>query len=287
MSNKKVILLVAVGCVLLAIANVSMWATRDLFNSERFGDLVTEGLQSDEATEALAGLIVDQILANNPDIPAVVRIPAGEIVAALLQRPAFTTVLETAATAANVLMTTNLDDVVSIDLETVVPFVVGVVTAINPESAATLESVRESEPLKLLGPDELPRLKNAADILPWLWPLTAAGAIALFVGAYWWAAKRRDALTFIGLGVVITGVLALLFIPAMRQSAQTDTTNSSIRVIVGEVVGVFMSDFATQTLILIVIGLVVIGASRYILKEDVLGEDVLNEDEPEQDVATA
>lgn len=254
MSIRRVILVIVLGCVLLAVANVSLWATRDVFSSERFGELVTEGLQSDQAAKSLGSLIADQILASKPDIPEIAQVAAGEIAAWVLRQPILAPVLEKAAATAHLILTTSLDDAVSIDLEKAIPFVVSVVTAIDPKLADSLESVRETEPLKLLGPDELPRLRHAAKIVPWLWPLAAFGAIALFAAAYWSAEKRRDALVFIGLGVVITGVFQLLFFPAIRLAVENNITNPSVRVIVGEVVRVLLRDFRIQTFLLIIIG---------------------------------
>jgi hypothetical protein len=267
MSKRMVILVIVLGCALLAVANISLWATRDVFSSEHFGELVTEGLQSDQASRTLGGLIADQILANKPDLPVIAQVAAGEIAAWVLRRPVLAPVLEKAAATADLILTTSLDDAVSIDLEKAIPFVVGVVTAIDPELADSLGSVRDTGPLKLLGPDELPRLRQAAKIVPWLWPLSAFGAIVLFAAAYWSAQKRSEALVFIGSGVVITGVFQLLFFPAIRLAAENNITDSSVRVIVGEVVRVLLRDFQIQTILLIIIGLVVIGASRLHLKE--------------------
>jgi hypothetical protein len=50
---------------------------------------VAEGLQSPEASQALAVPIVDQLLVENPDVPPLARQAAVEIVAWLLQRPVF------------------------------------------------------------------------------------------------------------------------------------------------------------------------------------------------------
>ena len=47
MSKGSMIILVVIGCILLAIANVALWATLDVFNADRFGQHVAEGLQSD------------------------------------------------------------------------------------------------------------------------------------------------------------------------------------------------------------------------------------------------
>ena len=53
MSKGTVILLVVIGCILLAAANVAPWATLDVFNAARFGEHVAKGLQSDASVAAL------------------------------------------------------------------------------------------------------------------------------------------------------------------------------------------------------------------------------------------
>ena len=70
MSKVTVITLVIISCILLAIASVALWASLNLFNASRFGAHVAEGLQSPEATQALAVPIVDELLVNNPELRA-------------------------------------------------------------------------------------------------------------------------------------------------------------------------------------------------------------------------
>ena len=92
---------VILGCLLLAVANVALWASLDVFNPGRFGERVAEGLQSDAASEALARAIVFRVMEGQPELPALVQLPAQELVTWLLQRPALTVVFkETAAVAA-------------------------------------------------------------------------------------------------------------------------------------------------------------------------------------------
>ena len=87
MSKGAVIILVILGCLLLAVANVALWATLDVFDPGRFGDRVAEGLQSDAASEALARAIVARIMEDRPELPPLAQIPAQEVVTWLLQRP--------------------------------------------------------------------------------------------------------------------------------------------------------------------------------------------------------
>lgn len=55
MSKSIAILLVVVEYILLIVANLSLWITRDVLDSGRFGMLLTEGLESCQSAEALRG----------------------------------------------------------------------------------------------------------------------------------------------------------------------------------------------------------------------------------------
>ncbi len=272
MSNGKVVIIVVVGCLLLAVANVSLWATLDLFDPNRFGERVAEGLQTDAAAEALALPIVNRILENHPEVPQVARVPAVEVVTWLLQRPAFEKVFKETAGVANVVMTTSLEDVVGIDISGAASHVIGVVSGVAPELGdnlqATLDSAEEMGPLAIYEQGRTPKLREISNVVPWLWPLTALGAVALYVWAYWAAEKRRDALTFIGSGVIITAVVELLFVPAIRNSAVNNITAPNLREVINEVVTVLTRGLAIQSLLLIFIGIVVIVAGHYFIKED-------------------
>ena len=260
--------LIVVGCILLTVANLSLWITRDVLDSERFGTLVAEGLQTDEATEGLSILIMDKVLENRPNVPGFVRQPAEEFVSRLLQRPILGSVLEKVAADADVLIMSGVGDAISLDLEKVVPFVVSLMTTIDPELAAEFEDTPAAEPIRLLASNELPKLNQVVKILPWLWPLAGLGALALFGLVYWRAQIRRDALLYVGLGVTITSFIGLLFISAMRLTVENDIVSPSVRLIVGEVMTVFTRELIVQTVLLLVIGVVVTIASQYMATDE-------------------
>ena len=272
MSKGTIIILVIVGCLLLAVANVALWAAIDVFNPARFGQRVAEGLQSDQAAAALAGPIVDRIMENSPDLPPLVRVPAEEVVAWLLQRPAFTPVFKQTAAVANVVMTTSAEDVIGIDLSDVGSYVVGVVSVLDPEAGANaqaaLESSQESGRLAIYESGTFPKLRGVSNTVPWLWPLAGLGAIALFAAAYWRAEKRGDALKYIGVGVIITGGLELVLIPALHAPMQNNITDPVMRTVVGEVLNALTRGLAIQCLLLIFIGVAAIIASHILFKED-------------------
>ncbi|KPK13087.1 MAG: hypothetical protein AMJ56_03580 [Anaerolineae bacterium SG8_19] len=213
-------------------------------------------------------MIVDHILENRPRVPSFVRAPAEEFISRLLQRPILGVVLEKSAEAADAVVTGGAAAEISIDLEKVVPFVDTLLTTIAPELAEGFENASAPGPIKVIESGELPRIRQLAQILPWLWPLATLGAVAVYALAFWRTLNRRETALFIGLGVVITSLIALVFILAIGLAVENNISNASVQVIIGEVMAVFTRDLFIQSVILMIIGLVVIVAGRYFLKDD-------------------
>ena len=271
MSKTTTIILVVLGCLLLAIANLALWATLDIFNTERFGNNVAAGMQSPEATEALAEPIVDRLMASYPDLPAIARAPAVEVVAWMLQRPLFTSVFKGVAAGAITVMTTSAQDVVGIDIAEVAEnagaTVVGVISAVNPDAAANAEAAledaiatsQESGRLAIYEGGRTPQLRQFSNLAPWLALLLGAGAIALYVFSYLRAQNQRRALTYIGVGIMTTAALEfLLLAPVIQAVAQNNIANSTMQIVVGAVVSVLMQSFAIQSLLVFSIGGIVL-----------------------------
>jgi hypothetical protein len=280
MSKGTVIILVVIGCLLLAVANVALWVTLDVFNADRFGEHVAEGLQSEASTEALAVPIVDNLMVEYPGIPALLRGKAEDVVAYLLQGPLFTPIVEEAAAGANKLMTTSAQDVVGLDLagtiENVGSTVVGVISAIDPEAGAeaqasldaALDASEESGRLAIYEEGKFPGLRTFSNISPWLALLAGLGGIVLFVLAYMRAEDQHEALKYSGWGIMITAVLGfLLFTPVVQGTAQNNITNATMQVVVGEVVSSLLRGYAVQSLLLFFIGLILLVANHYMVTQ--------------------
>jgi hypothetical protein len=280
MSKTTVVILVVLGCLLMAVANVALWASLDVFTPSRFGERVAEGLQSDAASEALAGAIVDRVMEGHPEWPALVQVPAKELVTWLLQRPALTVVFKDTAAVASAVMTTSAQDIVGIDVSKVLSNVgdqlVSVVSGIDADAganvqaavAAAMDSAEQSGPLEFYESGRFPKLHGLANAVPWIWPLAGLIAIALFVLAYWKATAQKSAMTTIGIGVLVTGILSLLLVPAVRAPAQNAVTNPAMQTVVGEVLKALTRGLAIQSLILGSIGVILIVASYTAHKED-------------------
>jgi len=267
MSKGTVILLVVIGCILLAVANLALWATLDVFNADRFGEHVAEGLQSEASAEALAGPIVDQLLAGYPEFPALLRPPAEEVVVWTLQRPVFTAVVKETAAVANKAMTTSAEDVVGIDLRSTVAnigdTVVGVISTVDPaagaEAQAALESVEKGERLAIYESGRLPALRTLSNLAPWLALLAGAGAIVLFVVANMRAEDQHKALQETSIGIMATAAIGfLLAVPLVNGIAQNNVANPTMGIVVSEVLSSLVRGYAVQSLLLFFIGLILL-----------------------------
>ncbi|UCG25358.1 MAG: hypothetical protein JSW55_04995 [Chloroflexota bacterium] len=258
MSKSQSILLVIIGCLLLLVTNISIWATFNLFNSERFGELVAQGMQSEQASLVLAEEVTDFIFEDLADVPDAVRAAVVDIVAWIIQGPIFEPIIATFAGVAHAVMTTDLSDVLGFDLAEVMPYVIAVATVIDPELAEELSAVQQSEPFQLITTNELPGLTQAARIVPWLWPLAALGAIASLGIALRWAEDRPEAFKFIGIGVAASGAICLAFVPAARLSMENAIADPGARIVISEIVKALTRGLVIQSLILASLGVVAI-----------------------------
>jgi hypothetical protein len=290
MSKTTTIILVVLGCLLLAVASFALWATVDIFNAGRFGDHVAAGLQSPESTAALAEPIVDRLMASYPDLPDIARGPAEEAVAWMLQRPLFTPVFKGVAAGAVFkgvaagaikVMTTSAEDVVGIDIAEVASnagsTVLGVISAINPDAAANAEAAlddaiatsEESGRLAIYEQGRFPELRQVSNLAPWLALLAGLGAIALFVYSYIRAQNQHSALKYIGVGIMTTAVLGfLLLAPVVQAVAQNNITNPTMQIVVGEVVSVLVRAYAVQSLLVFSIGAIVLIVNHVVVDQD-------------------
>ena len=262
MSKRAVIISVVIGCILLAIANVSLWITLNVLNAERFGELVAEGLQSQEASQAIAGEVVDHFLSDYPVVRAVAGPVAEDLIAGLLQHEILTSAIETVATAANLALTKDLRDFIPLEVQEIAPFVVGVVYAVDPVLAEQISATLTSEPITLLTIDELPNLSTVSGILPWIWPIAALAALGLFLLAVFRGSDRARSVVYTGAGIAITGGIMLLFIPAIRLTSTGNIETSTALVVVGSVVDALIRGYIIQDILLIIVGLIIVLAGR-------------------------
>ena len=262
MSKRAVIVTVIVGCVLLAVASASVWITLNVLSAERFGELAAEGLQSPEATQAIAAEVVDHLLSDYPAVRAVAGPVAEDLIAGMLQHEILTGAIETVAAAANLALTADLRDLIPLKVQEIAPYIVGVVYAVDPELAEQISAELPSGPITLLNIGELPSLAAVSKVIPWIWPIAALGAVGLFALAIWRGGYQARSVLYTGIGVAVTGGILLLFLPAIRLSSTGGVETSTALIVVGSVVDALIRGYVIQNVLLIVVGLVLVIVGR-------------------------
>ena len=271
MSKTTTIILVTLGCLILAVATLSLWATLDVFNPQRFGDKVAEGLQSPEASQALAAPIVERLMESYPELPAIAQVPAVEVVTWMLQRPVFTKVFKASAAVSMKVMTTSPEDVIGIDIAEVASeagsTVLGVISGISPEAAdkaeaAVQDAVAASDASSMLAIYEegrTPNLRLASNLAPWLALIGFLGAAALFVWASVGSQDLQKALKYIGVGIMAAAVLGfLIFTPLVQAVAQNNLTDPTMQTVVGAVLSALLRGYMLISLLVFSVGVIVL-----------------------------
>lgn len=283
MTRRTAAILVALGCLVLAIGNLAFWLSTQVISAEQFGDNVAHAIQSDAAAGAIATEIVDAVLEERPVIRELIRPQAEQAIVWVVQRPFLDTVIGGVAESANLVMTRRVAESVGLDfdldidgetIQQVAGVVASVIELVAPElesqiqeelSSITIGGTTLEEGLTLVDSVQLPDLSPISNTVPWLWPLAMLGVLALFGFAVYAAEDRARALRDVGIGMIVTAAVITLFLPAMRQVLTVNIPDVLGRVIVGEVFGALSRWLVLQNLVLAALGL---GAMMYARSAD-------------------
>lgn len=273
MKHRTVVILVVIGCLVLAIGNLAFWLSTQVIDAQQFGNNVAHAIQSDAAAGAIASEIVDAVLEERPVIRELVRPQAEQAIVWIIQRPFLDTVIGGLAEAANLVMTRRVAESVGLDfdlkiegetIQQVAGIVSSVVQLVAPELESQIQEELASieiggttleEGLTLVDSVQLPDLSPISSTVPWLWPLALLGVIALFGWALWAAEDRATALRDVGIGIIVTAAIITLFIPALRQVITVNIPDMLGRVIVGEAFSALSRWLFLQNLVLAALGL--------------------------------
>jgi hypothetical protein len=82
------------------------------------------------------------------------------------------------------------------------------------------------------------------------------------------AAAQKSALTTVGIGVLVTGILSLLLVPVMQSPIQSSITDPTMQAVVGAVLSTLMRGLAIQSILLGSVGVILVISSHMAHKED-------------------
>lgn len=277
-------LLIVLGCLVLALANVAFWVRFTALNTNGWVAAVGPLSQNPVVVDAVSGIAVQELYAA-VDVEEVAREllpeefqgfsgPLANVIQGLV-RDAISAVLESDEfhevwLAANRTVHRTLVDAlrgkgslvyieggqVTVDLSDVFGFV---------EGTLGLEGLdlfgEDWAKFVLFSSDTLASLQRAVALLDAVGLLLPLLALAAFVIAWLVSLWRRRTLLWIGVGVAITMVLSLVMLGLLRPVLQASVTLPNVRAVFMEIWDTVTRGFLVQTILLFVVGvLLAVGA---------------------------
>ncbi len=263
----SIIWLTIAASFLLTITNSAIWVNQQIFNSENFTETVTTSLTSESSRNAIASQVTERIFEDKPIAKRLVGNFSEKLISGLLATDQFENVLGVAVDKLQVYATSENQQDVEIDL-TGIKSVITQVTNIADTlgSDVTVETSNVPDTISLVQEENIPDFYRVGVVLMWLAPISLIGAMILLLIPY----KKKwhnNKVTLITQGTVVAigGMFALLIGPLFRAPLLAQVNTSNGRVVVGNLYDAFIATFNSQTLWLIIIGLlaIVVGLSIY------------------------
>lgn len=255
-------LLLVGGTLLIVLSAIGFWIQSTVMTEDNFVQLTASVLTSEEARNAIARGIVDQLLAEQPILQAIVRTPLESAIASLLNTAFFRVPLDFVAQFIWETLFINNASVV-LDIVPLRDFIFGLISALSPEAAAVLSPDQLPDQIVLIEADQLPdiqRIANGIAWLTWLFLLGGLGLTGLALGRAWRNVGLRWALVgWTGIFLVVEVILVfILSIPA-RSTLIVAINDQTGRVIVGETYDVLVQRLMVELFVLFILGLSLVG----------------------------
>ena len=286
-TGRKIVvsLLVILGLLLLFLANFAFWTTTTVLNTDRWVNMVAPITRDPEIAEAIGVIVVNQISeASNidnamseilPERFGILINPLSDALAGLVEEAVTKFVLSDVVNA--VWVTTNRvahtlvinvlegrGDVVYLETGQLVVDLSPLINAIKDNfglGRLDLDLVGDDGKIVLLENEQVAVLQQIVSILNAVKILLPLITLLVLAVAVWVSLWRRKTILWIGIGVVAAMLLTILIYNLAGSWLLVSITDPLVRLFAGEILDIIMNGLLTQTMVLLVIGvLIIVGA---------------------------
>lgn len=256
--GKGLIAVTVVAGFLLVIANSALWVNRTLFDVNTFSTIAEQSLLSESSRNALAGEVVDTVLADRPLVKNAVGDTATKLISGLLGSNQAEAGVKKVISRIHLAITSENPKNIEFDLTGIKSVIDKIIILIGKDDDASRVN-KIPDKIAILDVNKLPKLYLYGTIFLWVAPLALIGAAILLARPHV-IRRRLDAkiLTFQGFVIIGTSVLALLVGPLFRPPLLAQIPDSDLRVVVDNIYNAFVDNFNTQTMWLFDFGLVML-----------------------------
>jgi energy-converting hydrogenase Eha subunit E len=252
---KKIVLLTVFSGVLLLITNSAIWLNKQIFDAEKFTQIVTTSINSESSRTAIAQNITDDIFVDRPISKRIAGDFSVKIISGLLNTSQFNNVLNAAIQQMHVYATSNNQADVVIELGAVKDILLQLATISESLGRdVTIDTNKIPDQIVLIEETDIPDLYSATVVMLWIAPISLVFALILLIYPYLKKiADYKDILLIQGLFITVTSFIGYLIGPLFRPPVLSQV-NVENRVVIGNLYDTFIASFNSQTLILTLIG---------------------------------
>jgi len=257
---------------LIYVVNFGVWASRDLVDSAAFSESAVSALTEESSREAIANLVVDEIVEDRP-VLALAATPMKGLVADALGNQAFESILVAVAGRLHASLFDGSADGITIELSAIRDRVVPVVAGLFPEVAEQLpEDVFEDVVIVEEGsvPELSPALTTVRRVL-WLVLILAVG---LGIALFFLIRDRANALLVVGSSVMLSGLITAFLVPGGRSLTVGSADNPDVEVIVSNLYNSLVNGLKLQSRLLLLVGVALVVAGYLMKRQTVKPETV-------------
>jgi hypothetical protein len=253
--------------VVLAVALLTVYASVNIFDADRFADRATSVLEEPDVREAVSSRVAGEIVRLEPDL--IGARPLLETAAdAIVGSPAFEQLLRGAVADLHRTFFGREKDTVALTLadvgvlisEAVRAFAPGIAERIPKDVEPTLASISEDRTGILADGAQVAEDVEGAALL------SVALALVLMVSAVAVSPDRRRTVGQLSVGVAVVGALGIVAVEVGRAIAAGRLEEAGDRLAVRALWNALFLDLRTWSVVLVVTGTVVAAAARSVLR---------------------
>jgi hypothetical protein len=254
--------------LMLALSVLSLYASFELFDAERFGDRAVSALETDEVRALVGARVADGIIARDPDLIGARPLLEGASEAVATSAP-FEQLLRSVVVDLHRTVFGGDRDTVALKLADVGVLVIETLQSVAPRIAADVPKEIEPRLVSLSSGGDSGPLVDAARIaadVKWLAVVTPLLFIALLAGAIIAASDRRRMATRSALAVAGVALLLVIAYEVGRAVAGARFDDPVTSDAARTAWDVFLSDLRTWSIALAAAGLVIAAAAASLLR---------------------
>ena len=249
------IIIAFVISVLVFVANLGVWAQRQVFDPGALAVASLEALHEQDSEEAIAAYLMDQAI-EEVELLRFVRDPGERAVEVVLGSGVLDPTYVQITDVVRDRMVTGNPDAVVVDLLHLRNAILDPIAAIAP-GAVDLVPDRVFQDIVILEGGVLPSLRVVAEMTPWITALAGAAAMVLAVLLLAWSRRRSLATLAIGAAIGAAGAWSLVWVEAGRPLIIGRIDNRLGMVLAGNGYDVLARSLREQSLTVLLVGVVI------------------------------